>query len=408
MLDASNADALGSVNAPAATPVARANGHGEGAALEPLRILMATPRYPPFAGGVEQHVREVGRRLAAAGCTVTVLTTDPTRRLPRHEMDAGVSIVRVPAWPRRRDFYFAPRIYRSIVAGRAEWDIVHVQSYHTFVAPLAMLAARRAGLPYLLTFHGGGHSSTTRQLLRRVQWPLLAPLVRKAARLVAIARFEIGLYGASFRVPADRFELISNGVEIPSVQPLGPPTDGLIASVGRLERYKGHHRVLAALPAILEQRPDARLWIAGSGPYEGELRKQAAALGVADRVDIRSIAPTEREEMAREIRRASLVVLLSEYETQPLAVLEAVALGRPALVADTSGLSELAERGLATAIPLSSGPDEVAAAVLGTLGSAPAPLHEPLPTWDDCASALLELYRKVVAEHHDANSGTPC
>jgi glycosyltransferase involved in cell wall biosynthesis len=286
---------------------------------------------------------------------------------------------------------------------------VHVQSYHTFVAPLAMLAARRAGLPYVLTFHGGGHSSPARRLLRRVQWPLLGPLIRDAARLVAIARFEISLYGAAFRVPPERFELISNGVDIPSVQPLDPPSDSLIASVGRLERYKGHHRVLAALPAILEQRPDARLWIAGSGPYEGALQKQAGALGVADHVEIRSIPLTEREKMAREIGSASLVVLLSEYETQPLAVLEAVALGRPALVADTPGLSELAERGLATAIPLASGPDEVAAAVLSRMGSAPAPLEEPLPTWDDCAAALLALYRKVVMEHHNGpRPTTPC
>jgi glycosyltransferase involved in cell wall biosynthesis len=383
------------------------NGHSGEAGAEALRILMATPRYPPFVGGVEQHVREVGRRLAAAGCAVTVLTTDPSGRLPRRDDDGGVSIIRVPARPRRADFYFAPGVYRTIVAGTGKWDVVHVQSYHTFVAPLAMLAARRARLPYLLTFHGGGHSSPARRLLRRVQWPLLGPLVRDAERLVAIARFEIELYGAAFRVPPERFELISNGVDIPTPGELDARTDTLIASVGRLERYKGHHRILAALPAILEQRPDARLWIAGSGPYEGALRKQAAALGVAERVEIRAVPPSERERMAREIGAASLVVLLSEYETQPLAVLEAAALGRPALVADTSGLSELAERGLAAAIPLASGPDEVAAAVLSRLETTPAPLREPLPTWDDCATALLGLYRKVVAEHRSRRP-SPC
>ena len=60
--------------------------------------------------------------------------------------------------------------------------------------------------------------------------------------------------------------------------------------------------------------------------------------------------------MADEIARSSLVVLMSEYETQPLAVLEAVALGRPVLVADTSGMTELAERGLAVAVPLDTHP----------------------------------------------------
>src|SRR5439155_21669134 len=114
------------------------------------RVLMVTPRYAPYVGGVEQHVYEVARRLAAAGCRVCVLTTDPANSLSPVENAAGVSIRRVRAWPRGRDYYFSPAIYREIVAGRGDWDIVHIQSYHTLVAPLAMLAARRAGLPYVL------------------------------------------------------------------------------------------------------------------------------------------------------------------------------------------------------------------------------------------------------------------
>lgn len=361
------------------------------------RVLMVTPRYAPYVGGVEQHVYEVARRLVAQGNRVCVLTTDRSGRLPEMEEMGGVEIRRVRAWPRRRDYCFAPGIYRRIVAARDDWDVVHVQSYHTFVAPLAMLAARRARLPYVLTFHGGGHSSRLRQLLRRVQWRVLGPLVRRADRLIAIADFEIELYSEAFRVPRDRFALISNGVDVPAVTNASS-NGALIASVGRLERYKGHHRILAALPAILAARPDARLWIAGSGPYEEELRKQAAALGLSDKVDIRAIPPHERERMATELAGAALVVLLSEYETQPLAVLEAVALGRPALVADTPGLSELAERDLAVAIPLDSSPHDVANAVLQQLESPHRPPKEPLPTWDECATSLLELYEGVVTE----------
>ncbi|MBE3558221.1 MAG: hypothetical protein IMW89_03230 [Ktedonobacteraceae bacterium] len=40
-----------------------------------LRLLMVTPRYFPYMGGIETHVYEVGRRLAAAGVHVTLLTT---------------------------------------------------------------------------------------------------------------------------------------------------------------------------------------------------------------------------------------------------------------------------------------------------------------------------------------------
>ena len=115
--------------------------------IRPLRVLFVTPRYAPYVGGVEQHVAEVGRRLAASGCSVCVLTTDPGGKLPSEENVDGVTIRRVRAWPRSRDYCFAPGIFRSVAAGGEDWDIVHVQSYHTLVAPLAMLGARRASAP---------------------------------------------------------------------------------------------------------------------------------------------------------------------------------------------------------------------------------------------------------------------
>jgi glycosyltransferase involved in cell wall biosynthesis len=121
----------------------------------------------------------------------------------------------------------------------------------------------------------------------------------------------------------------------------------------------------------------------------------AERLGVTKQVEIRSIPATERETMATELSQAALVVLLSEYETHPIAVLEALALGRPVLVADTSGLSELAERGLARAIPLHSTAEQVAAAVLDQFSQPLVPPSIDLPTWDECAAGLLALYQTI-------------
>ena len=91
-------------------------------------------------------------------------------------------------------------------------------------------------------------------------------------------------------------------------------------------------------------------------------------------------------------------MFLSDYETHPIAVLEAISLGRPVLVADTSGLSELAYQGLATAIPLNSTPQHIANAVLDQLRALRVPRAPPsitLPSWDDCAAELMTLYRHV-------------
>jgi glycogen synthase len=89
-------------------------------------------------------------------------------------------------------------------------------------------------------------------------------------------------------------------------------------------------------------------------------------------------------------------VLLSEFETHPLAALEAAALGTRLLVADTSGLRELAADGIARAIPLGSSPEDVAVAILEELERPGVHQTPRLPTWDECADALLGLYRCVV------------
>ncbi len=277
-------------------------------------------------------------------------------------------------------------------SGAGDPDLIHVQSYHTLVAPLAMLRALVLRIPYVVTFHGGGHSSELRNRARSLQLRLLRPLLVRAARLVAVARFEIDQYGRALRVPSERFVLIPNGTEIDVgavAEADGPPT---LATIGRLERYKGHGRVLAAFPEVLGARPDARLLVVGKGPYEDDLRRQAEQLGVAERVEFTSVPPGDPTAMAAMLGRISLVVLLSEFETHPLVALEAAAARRRLLVADSGGLSELAEDGFARAVPADEDPAGVARAILRQLDEPPPAEAPKLSTWDDCAVALLELY----------------
>ena len=107
---------------------------------------------------------------------------------------------------------------------------------------------------------------------------MLRPLLAKAVRLIAVARFETELWSKRLHLPTDRFVFIPNGADLPQ-PPHQTNTDrSLIVSIGRLERYKGHQRVIAALPYILQQRPDVRLWIAGAGPYEATLKQLAEQL----------------------------------------------------------------------------------------------------------------------------------
>ena len=355
---------------------------------------MVTPRSPLLQGGVERHVAEVSRRLVAAGNEVEVLCGEPGGPAERVEERDGVTIRSVRAHPAGRDWFWAPRIWRAM--GRQRWDLVHVQSYHTLVPPLAMLRALTLRTPYVLTFHGGGHTLGFRNRARRLQRQLLRPLLARAARLVAVARFEVEEYGRELRLPAERFALIPNGTDV-SFSAAAPIRDGAptVASIGRLERYKGHHRALAAFPDVLRARPETRMLIVGSGPYGEELRAQAAALGIAESVDFTSVPATEPGAMAELMRRVWVMVLLSEFETHPIVALEGAAAGCRLLVADQGGLAELAADGFARAVPLEEEPARVAAAVLEELSQPPQQHRPSVISWEECTDRLLELYRSV-------------
>jgi len=360
------------------------------------RVLMVTPRSPLSQGGVERHVMEVSRRLAAAGSEVEVLCTKPGGPPLREERRDGVLIRTLRAWPANRDWCLAPRIWTEMA--RRPWDVVHVQSYHTFVAPLAMLRALSLGIPYVVTFHGGGHSSDARNRARRLQRRLLRPLLRRAAKLVAIARFEVSDYGAELGLGPERFAMIPNGTDLAfSASSNGSGRDGapLLATVGRLERYKGHHRVIAAFPEVLRGEPAARLLVIGTGPYEDELRRQVDELGIGAAVEFTSTPPDQPTAMAELLGRVSLVVLMSEFESHPLVALEAAAAGCRLLVADAGGLAEIAEDGIARAIPLDEDPDAVGRAALEELALPPPSKQPQLTSWDECAARLLELYRSL-------------
>lgn len=361
-----------------------------------LSVLLVAARYFPYMGGVETHVYEVGWRLAQAGIQVTVLTTDVSGQLPTVEESRGVQILRVPAWPANKDFYLAPAIYRIIRQG--QWDLVHCQGYHTLVAPLAMFASWSAKIPYVVSFHSGGDTSRFRKMFRGVHHFALRQLLAGAEKLIGPSKWEVEFFRERLHLPGSQFAVIPNGAHH-----LSEPKDStqklskgpLIVSVGRLEKYKGHQRVIAALPKVLEQVPDARLRIVGKGPYETTLQKMTRKLGIADCVEIKAVPPGDSDGMASIIGQADLVTLLSEHEAQGIAVLEALSLQRPVLVASTTALQEFADQGLACAVPLSSSPEEVAKAMIRQLREPLIPMNIELPTWDACAADLLALYQSV-------------
>lgn len=362
-----------------------------------IRVLIVAARFLPDLGGTETHVYEVTRRMARRNdLDLTVLTTDRLGIYPVREELEGFTVLRCRAYPRRRDYYFAPEIYRHVLSGN--YDLVHCQGIHTAVPVLAMIAARRQNIPYVVTLHTGGHSSGLRRRLRATQWRALGSLLRDAAVIIAVSRYEQQTFQRTCSLDSNCFKIIRNagGFSADSDSDRSETIPGRIVSSGRLERYKGHHRIIEALPIVQRSIPCATLHILGSGPYEGRLRSLIRTLGLEKSVVIEYISPDDRKRMAMSLSSAAVVAALSQYESNPVSVMEALALGVRTIGLNTAGIGDLVEEGLVIGVAKDATSASIAETLIRVLQGGQTNDLPSLPTWDVVATDLAGVYLAAV------------
>lgn len=359
-------------------------------------ILYVTARFPPFIGGTEIHTAEVARRMVERGHDVTVLTTALEPLPTGEEVVDGVRVVRVRARPADLDFYWSPRVYSYVKSGR--WDLIHCQGYHTFVAPLAMSAALRSRQPFVVTFHSGGHSSAMRRWIRPLQQAALRPMLARADRLIGVSQFETDFFRRRLHLPPHNFVTITNGVSADFLDGNGASDEAqaIVCSVGRLERYKGHHRVIEAMPAVRQAVPEVQLRIIGDGPYRRQLETLAQRTGVADIVEFVTVAADDRRGMADLFRAARVITLLSDHESQGVVGLEALAVGRALVVADGTALAELGQFGEINVVPPAADSKTISSLIVRKLAENSAPRPARVPRWEHTVDALEAVYSDVL------------
>ena len=132
-------------------------------------------------------------------------------------------------------------------------------------------------------------------------------------------------------VPANRLTVIANP---PKPAPDGAPTPRLdgdyLIGIGRLVPQKRWDRALTAFARTA--RADTKLMILGEGEGRAALERQVAALGLADRVSLPGYAANPLPALAE----ARALVLTSDFEGAPGVLEEALAVGTPVIVTDSS------------------------------------------------------------------------
>ena len=125
------------------------------------------------------------------------------------------------------------------------------------------------------------------------------------------------------------------------------PTDVLFVCVAGLRPQKNPALLLEAFHRGPASDPRARLLFAGRGALKPELERRIGALGLQARVHLLGL----RSDVPAMLNAADVFVLSSDYEGNPLAVLEAMAAGLPVISTAVGGVPELVEGGCGLLVP---------------------------------------------------------
>ena len=140
-------------------------------------------------------------------------------------------------------------------------------------------------------------------------------------------------------------------------------TDPLLISVGRLVYAKAHEVLVAAMPAVLKEFPNAKVEIYGEGVLRTDLEAQIARLGLSNSVKL----PGRSDHVAGHLANADVFILSSRSEGLPIALLEAMSAGLPCIATNVEGVDEVIEEGEHGLVVPIEDPEALAQAILQLL-----------------------------------------
>lgn len=312
--------------------------------MAPMRLLIATPLYPPDIGGPATYVKLLERELPSRGFSVSVIPFSSVRRLPK-----GIRHLAY-LWKLCRAGKGADAVYAldPVSVGLPALIAAKILRKRFFLRVAGDYAWEQANEHY-------GVMETPDVFVRRdvndfpfpvVVLALVERLVARSAVAVVVPSHYLADVIVHWGVGRKKIHVVPNGIErVPRAsernnlrQLIG--FDGkLVVSAGRLISLKGFGGLIEVFPEVRRAYPDARLFIVGDGPERGHLEALVDSAGLNDAVTISKSLP--REVLLRYVEAADVLVVNALHETFPHQVLEAMAVRTPVVATRVGGIPEI-------------------------------------------------------------------
>ncbi len=310
-----------------------------------MKILIATGIYPPQIGGPATYSKLLHDELPKYGFEVSVCNFGDVLKFPK--------IV-------RHAVYFWKLILVS-----ANVDALYAQDPVSVGFP-ALLASQVRGKKFILKIVGdyAWEQSTQRfDVFDRLDdfsaiskpYSLRVRFLKKIQKYVADGADKIATPSAYLKkiisnwgVDSKKITVIHNAFDFKGLSvgksvlrhKLGI-TGTTIISAGRLVPWKGFFALIAALAEVKKEIPDAVLYIAGEGPFRGELEKKTKDMNLSDSVVF--LGKVAQDLLFEYVKAADVFVLNTDYEGFSHQLLETMALGTPIITTPVGGNVELIE-----------------------------------------------------------------
>lgn len=402
-----------------------------------LRIICPTYWYPQHATDTQAtYVHDINRHLVRRGHRVTVVTPGNSS-MPARESFDGVDVVRFPlelpvdltygrvaqsrvnvmgkvARLAVMAHYLEAQFRATLAAARDHGaDVVHAH-WAIPTGPAAVSAARRLGLPSVITMHGGdvyvnpeqGYDFPTRWYVR----PALRWTLRKAGALTAITE-DCRQHALRAGAPDQSMHLVFNGTDLRrfSPAPAGSEVDprfgpNMIFACRQLFPRKGIRFLIEAAAQLKPRFPDLKVVVAGDGFERPELVALAERLGIAR--DVTFLGWVANSELPPYYRAAAVSVIPSLEEGFGIPAAEAMGCETPVVASDAGGLPEVVEHGV-TGLIVPRGDSTALAEAIGSLladpmrrirmGRAGRERALRLFDWDRSAEQFEQIYARIGA-----------
>ncbi|HUL45313.1 MAG TPA: glycosyltransferase family 4 protein [Bacteroidota bacterium] len=291
----------------------------------------------PQAGGAEVHLHQIFSRIARMGHSVTLFCSSFPGGKNEETVD-GIRIIReggrtlfnlhVPLRYLRQfrkeafdivvdDFNKVP-FFTPLFVRKPLWYIVH----HLFGTSIFREVNPLIGLPFYLVEHAG----------------IVAARIFHIPLMVVSPSTRDEMLGLGF--PPDRLEIVYNCVDhdLHRPDPSQRSTTPVIASFGRLKKYKSVDHLLRAVALLKNRIPGLKVLVIGEGDYRPSLEALSRELQISDMVQFTGFV--DEHEKVRLLQESWFAVNTSPKEGWGLTVIESNACGTPVLASNVPGLRD--------------------------------------------------------------------